>query len=721
MKGARMKKLVGFDIETFFIVNQVAPQPVCVSIYSEGQKELYKADEGCARLKELLRDDQVELCAHNANFDLISLSVHDFELFRLFTEALRGGRIYCTKLAEILLNTADPASEGHARTNVFIDRGEDYQTGRWLPVSSNTLAGCAYKYLNIDLSGDKESDLRLSYGTLIDVPLDEWSQAAREYAENDAHHVHDVLIEQRKRAQFYTVQFGVNPLNDLARQTFSEFVLQMSSTVLGVQVDVDKIDAAVDALMIDHNENIETALQYGLYKPVNNERGFSAVNARVQELLQRAVDIVGIDHPQTSAGKLSTNKTAMSTLYDAIDYALSYKRNLDHKSPLSSLDVAELASIQGAFKSREASEAAWKAKRTFLDALRGAALNPDNRLRYKYNGLMETGRTSSSSPNLQNIPRKGAARSCIKPRAGHIFIIADYSNAELRTLAQAHLNEGRASRLADEYQRNPHFDPHLFMAVRILGGLTYDQGLAILSDKTHPQYKTLKEKRQLSKIANFGYAGGLGAEQFIDYAKGYGTKLDVDAATDLRDQWLETWSEMSDYFDKRGAMLRDAEERDLLERVDALNKSSKGRREKSVSSDDWNCVYRFKSTGRVRYLRKFTIACNTPFQGIASDGAKEALNEVFMQCFFSPSSPLYRCKPVLFVHDEIVLEVPFDGSAQAHRAATDAALTLSQIMVTGMEKHTPDIPAVAEPCLSYEWTKDAESVFENNLLSIYES
>ena len=62
MKGARMKKLVGFDIETFFIVNQVAPQPVCVSLYSEGQKELYKADEGCARLKELLRDDQVELC-----------------------------------------------------------------------------------------------------------------------------------------------------------------------------------------------------------------------------------------------------------------------------------------------------------------------------------------------------------------------------------------------------------------------------------------------------------------------------------------------------------------------------------------------------------------------------------------------------------------------------------------------------------------------------------
>ena len=391
----------------------------------------------------------------------------------------------------------------------------------------------------------------------------------------------------------------MNPLDDLTRQTFAEYVLQMSSTVFGVQVDVDRIDEAVEGLMTAHDESIETALTYGLYKVTNNDRGFSAVNAQVQTLLQRAVDIVGIDHPTTSAGKLTTNKTAMGTLYDAIDYALSYKRNLDHKSPLSPLDVAELAGIQAAFKSREASETAWKAKRTFLDALQGAALNPDSRLRYKYNGLMETGRTSSSSPNLQNIPRKGAARSCIKPRAGHIFIIADYSNAELRTLAQAHVNEGRSSRLASEYQRNPHFDPHLFMAVRILGGMTYDEGLAVLGDKSHPQYKTLKEKRQLSKIANFGYAGGLGAEQFIDYAKGYGTRLTSDEASELRDQWLDTWSEMSTYFEQRGEMLREAEESDLLERAQALTNTGKARRSKYVNDRDWSCVYHFKSSNRL--------------------------------------------------------------------------------------------------------------------------
>jgi len=716
-----MRKLVGFDIETFFIVNQVAPQPVCVSLYVEGKRELHKAKEGAERLKTLLLDPTVDLVAHNANFDLISMSVFDFELFEMFFSAMKQKRIYCSKLAEILLNTADPACEGHARVNVFIDRGEEYKTGRWLPVSSNALVGCAYKYLNVDLSGEKDSDLRLSYGELVDVPLEQWSQSAKDYAEGDAQYTHDVLIAQYARAEQLAERIGVNPLDDLPRQTCAEYVLQLSSTVLGVQVDVERIDEAVEGLMLAHDESIETAVLYGIYKPTKNERGYRSVTAQVQTLLQRAVDIVGVDHPRTSAGKLSTNKTAMSTLYDAIEYALSYKRNLDHKSPLSPLDVAELAGIQSAFKSREASENAWKSKRTFLDALRNASLNPDQRLRYKYNGLMETGRTSSSSPNLQNIPRKGQARACIKPRAGHIFIIADYSNAELRTLAQAHINDNRASRLADEYKKDPEFDPHLFMAVRILGGMTYDEGLAVLSDKAHPQYNTLKEKRQLSKIANFGYAGGLGAEQFIDYAKGYGTRLTVDQATQLRDQWLETWFEMSDYFDKLSEMLREAEETDLLERVETLTKTGKARKEKMINDSDYDCVYHFRSSNRVRYLRKFTIACNTPFQGIASDGAKDALIDVFSECFFDRTSPLYKCKPVLFVHDEIVLEVPFDESAQAHKRATASAKRLSKIMVDAMQRHTPDIPAVAVPCLSREWTKDAESFEENEVLSIYSS
>lgn len=700
------------------IVNNVSPQPTCITLYSkEAGKELWNIDQqGLDRLKTLLRDDDVCFIAQYACFDTINLSVEDPELFGLFSRAYKMGRVYCTKLAEILLNTADPETEGRASHTVFIDRGADHPK-RWLPMTSNTLGGLAYKYLGIDLSADKESELRVSYGALRDVPVDQWTKEQREYAMDDAMHCHDVFLKQVQRSKRLAERVGMNVLSDLGRQSYAEFTLQVSATVVGLGIDVDKIDDAVDSVMQVHDQEITTALSFGLFKPNKNERGYSVNGEQEQKILQRAIDLVGIDHPTTKSGKLSTAKISMDNLYDGMDYCLSYRRNLDHKLPLSDEDVAELAAIQSAFKSKQRADGAWKEKKTFLDALRNASLNPDSRLRYMYKGLMETGRTSSSKPNCQNIPRKGEARACIKPRDGHIFIQADYSNAELRTLAQAHINEDRPSRLAVEYQNNPHFDPHLFMAVQIIGRMTYEEGQAILADKTHAQYAELKEKRQLSKIANFGYAGGLGAEQFIDYAKGYGTNLTSSDSSELRDAWLNTWTEMGDYFRERGDMLEGAEQADILDRTQSVKATGKARRSRHVTDKDYGCVYRFQSTGRVRYLRKFTIAANTPFQGIASDGAKDALIAVFEDCYFTPSSPLYGCKPVLFVHDEIVISAPFNGDVAK---ATAQARRLQALMEEGMNKHTPDIPAVAEPCLTFKWTKDAESdIDENGNLTIY--
>jgi DNA polymerase I len=39
-------------------------------------------------------------------------------------------------------------------------------------------------------------------------------------------------------------------------------------------------------------------------------------------------------------------------------------------------------------------------------------------------------------PNLQNIPRTGPLRSYIRPPEGRVFVIADYSQIELRIAAK---------------------------------------------------------------------------------------------------------------------------------------------------------------------------------------------------------------------------------------------------------------------------------------------
>ena len=664
-------KIWGFDSETFLITNQVVPRDVCWTFYNGNVRYLFNDIDGEKFLQRLLKSDAI-LVAQNACFDLCVASVKSKETFTLINDALQDNRIYCTKLAQILINSADPQVEGVWDAKVFIQQAQD----KWKPSSSISMEGLAWKYLGFDLSRHKSSSVRTGYG----VPVEEWSHAEKEYAKNDAVYVRDIFIKQMD-------EHG-HLLNDLSRQTYVEYILQMMATVIGVEINNDKIGDAVDAVMEIHDELI-TRCPNLLKENKNNDRGYSAISKVVQDYVITLSKVCGVELETTKTGKISTNKNNMDTLFEGVDFVLTHGVTLDTKQRLSKEKLQEIADKTAELRAKQEADSKWKEKRTFLDALKNAGLNPDNRLRYNYNGLMETGRTSSRNPNLQNIPRKGKARACIKPREGHIFLQADYSNAELRTLAQAHINEGRKTRLGEEYIKDPNFDPHLFMAVNLLSTegvhLSYDEGKDVLSDKEHALYYNLKEKRQLSKIANFGYAGGLGAEQFVDYAKGYGTHLNHKQSQQLRDQWLETWTEMKAYFDERSRCVDDEAE------------------------------YLFISSQRKRYLRKFTIACNTPFQGIASDGAKEAIVMVWRECFFDKESPLYKCVPILFVHDELVLEVPFKNQEQATRSA----LRLKQLMESGMQKHTPDIPAVAEPCLTKLWTKEAESEMIEGLLTIY--
>ncbi|NCX22192.1 MAG: S1 RNA-binding domain-containing protein, partial [Betaproteobacteria bacterium] len=81
---------------------------------------------------------------------------------------------------------------------------------------------------------------------------------------------------------------------------------------------------------------------------------------------------------------------------------------------------------------------------------------------------------TSSSPNIQNLPRKGGMRECFVPRPGYVFAAADYEQMELRTVAQVCLAQFHFSRLAEAL--NAGLDPHLEMAARIVG-VSYEEAL----------------------------------------------------------------------------------------------------------------------------------------------------------------------------------------------------------------------------------------------------
>ena len=361
-------------------------------------------------------------------------------------------------------------------------------------------------------------------------------------------------------------------------------------------------------------------------------------------------------------GKLITSR-----IKDRVDYCLT-ERGLEvpktdrgevstNREALLSTEDADLADIN-AFKQSQ------KLLSTYVGDLESAS-HYDGILRAEYSVLMVTGRTSCKSPNLQNLPRRGGIRDCFIPREGCVFILCDYDAVEMRTLAQCFLDlTGEKTPLAEMYASDPQFDPHAYFGAQLLG-IEYEEML----QKLDAGDKQAKSMRQRAKPANFGYAGGMGAGAFIGYARGYGVELTEEEARDLRDRWISTYN-MRPWF-------AEAERAHTAGRV--VCPSSK----------------------RIRGRPAYTESANMPFQGMASDGAKRALFAVSRECYADPASPLFGCRPLVFVHDEIILEAPTD---KGH----ECAMRLKSIMEREMNTVTPSIPASATPALATRWLKGAE-------------
>ncbi len=288
--------------------------------------------------------------------------------------------------------------------------------------------------------------------------------------------------------------------------------------------------------------------------------------------------------------------------------------------------------------------------------------------------LAETGRTTSSNPNVQNWRRLPGIRECFVPRPGKVFIQADYSSLELCTLAQACIDILGGSDLAEAI--NQGIDPHTDLACQILG-IPYEEGVRRrkLDKETDPVAREFDDARQAAKVANFGFPGGLGYDTFILFArKQYNVVLTRDEAIDLKAQWLKRWREMEYYF----------------AHVNGLGDALEQLRSK-----------------RVRAGASYTAKCNSYFQGLGSDATKAAGWLIAKAMYLDASSPLYGSRLVNCVHDEFIGET-------VESRAPEAAEELSRIMVAGAQPWIPDIKLNAEPCLMRVWSKNAKTLRDAN-------
>lgn len=254
-----------------------------------------------------------------------------------------------------------------------------------------------------------------------------------------------------------------------------------------------------------------------------------------------------------------------------------------------------------------------KLRSTYVDALL-ALVGPDGRVHGRFNQTgAATGRLSMEQPNLQNIPTRSAEGRSIRqafiPRAGYRFLVADYSQIELRILA--HLSEDPG--LVEAFDAD--VDIHAATAARV-----NDVPLEHVTD----------DMRRTSKMINFGLLYGM--EAF-----GLAQRLDIERS--------EAQRHIDEYFvqfpDVRSFMAGIVDEA----RASGYTTTLLGRR-------------RYLPELHSRSVRERQMgermALNAPIQGSAADIIKKAMIDLDEQLRAAGSS----AEMLIQIHDELVLEVP---------------------------------------------------------------
>ncbi len=297
-------------------------------------------------------------------------------------------------------------------------------------------------------------------------------------------------------------------------------------------------------------------------------------------------------------------------------------------------------------------------------------------------GLAETGRTTCWGPNLQNLKvqieklihasgKRLGIRECFVPRPGHVFVGADYDGLELRTVAQACLSLLGYSQLAQDL--NNDIDPHCKVAVQLpaLAGTTYEVAKGWHDAGDDRIYKP----RQTAKAANFGFPGGCGIARFIVEAKSkYDIDLTEDESREVKEAWFAGYSEFRDYFQMVNRIIESGLPIEQL------------------------------FSGRLRGGCGFTDGANTFFQGLGGDATKAAGFALTKECRIG-NGPLRGCHPVVYVHDEFLVECP-------EEKAQEVAKELERIMIEAASRYLPDVPPKTKAYLSRRWSKKAKRIVD---------
>ena len=288
---------------------------------------------------------------------------------------------------------------------------------------------------------------------------------------------------------------------------------------------------------------------------------------------------------KTPKGQPSTNEDVMSQLAE------------DHELPNLVLSYRNLL----------------KLKNTYTDKLGNQVSDISNRLHTSYNQTITiTGRLSSSSPNLQNIPIRTddgkKIRSAFIPREGYKLFSADYSQIELRIMA--HLAK----------------DPAMIESFLTGEDIHSSTARKVFNIKDEPS----SDQRRAAKAINFGLIYGISA-----YGLAKQLKIDNIEAKGIIDTYFAKYKRVKEFMEELKEL---ASKQEYVETMH-------GRKVflPNISHSNF----------QVRSAAERT-AINAPIQGTAADIIKIAMINIKEWLI---RENIHNVFMIMQVHDELVFEI----------------------------------------------------------------
>ncbi|WAA10177.1 DNA polymerase I [Fervidibacillus albus] len=256
-----------------------------------------------------------------------------------------------------------------------------------------------------------------------------------------------------------------------------------------------------------------------------------------------------------------------------------------------------------------------KLQTTYIDGLLKVIHQPTGKVYTRFNqALTQTGRLSSTEPNLQNIPirleeGRKIRQAFIPSEQDWVIFSADYSQIELRVLAHISGDE----QLIEAF--NHGMDIHTKTAMDVFH-----------VDKE----QVTSQMRRQAKAVNFGIVYGIS-----DYGLSQNLRISRKEAGDFIQRYFESYPKVKEYME---TIVQEAKQTGYVTTL--LNRR---RYIPEITSRNFN----------VRSFAERT-AMNTPIQGSAADIIKKAMIDMA----FRLKKEKMKTRLLLQVHDELIFEAP---------------------------------------------------------------